>query len=170
MTTTTASDPVSASTVLRTPGPHDGPRMHELVVAGGGLDVNSPYAYVLGARFFAATSVIAEGPAGPAGFVLGVAPPERPDTLFVWQVGVAPEARGEGLALRMLHHLADAVGPTYLEATVTPSNEASQRLFRAFARDRDAELDVTRWVESDALGGAEPEDLHRIGPLPRREP
>lgn len=163
--TSAAPAPTPVHTRLRAVGPGDGPTMHQLVVDGGGLDRNSPYAYVLAARFHAATSVIADGPEGPAGFVLGLTPAPRPDTLFVWQVGVAPAARGQGLALRMLHHLVDEVEPTYLEATVTPSNEASKRLFRALARDRGAELEVTRWVDSDALGGAEPEDLHRIGPI-----
>lgn len=164
---TPSADPGTPPT-LRPLGTGDGPALHALVTEGGGLDVNSPYAYVLGARFFGATSVIAEGPDGPQGFVLGVAPPPRPDTLFVWQVGVAPSARGRGLGVAMLRWLVDEVGPTHLEATVTPSNTASQRLFRALARELDAPIEVTRWVESDELGGAEPEDLHRIGPIGRR--
>lgn len=163
LATPPAGDP--AATRLRPLAPDDGPTLHGLVADGGGLDVNSPYAYVLGARFFAATSVLAEGPEGPEGFVLAFAPPPEPDTLFVWQVGVAPHARGRGLGLSMLRWLVDAVGPTHLDATVTPSNTASQRLFGALARDLGAPLDVRRWADRDQLGGAEPEDLHRIGPL-----
>lgn len=169
MSSPTAAAPTDTGTppTLRPFGPDDGPALHALVTDGGGLDVNTPYAYVLAARFFGATSVIAEGPDGPQGFVLGVAPPPEPDTLFVWQVGVAPAARGRGLGLAMLRWLVDEVAPTHLEATVTPSNTASQRLFRALARDLDAPIEVRRWVESEALGGAEPEDLHRIGPIRR---
>lgn len=170
MSTPTAASSTDAGTplTLRRLGPDDGPALHALVSEGGGLDVNSPYAYVLGSRFFGATSVIAEGPDGAQGFVLGVAPPPEPATLFVWQVGVAPAARGRGLGLAMLRWLVDEVGPTHLEATVTPTNTASQRLFRALARELDAPIEISRWVESDALGGAAPEDLHRIGPIADR--
>jgi diaminobutyrate acetyltransferase len=165
MSATAAPDAVT-TTALRLPRPDEGPVLHDLVVAGGGLDVNSPYAYVLGVRFFASTSVIAEGPDGATGFVLGLTPPQDPGTLFVWQVGVAPQARGQGLGLRMLQWLVDEVRPRQLEATVTPSNVASQRLFRALARAYDAPLEVARWAASTELDGAEPEDLHRIGPFP----
>jgi diaminobutyrate acetyltransferase len=157
-----------ARPTLRALGPADGPALHRLVVEGGGLDVNSPYAYVLGARFFGGTSVVAEGPDGPVGFVLALRPPERPETLFVWQVGVAPAGRGQGLALTMLRWLVDEVAPTHLEATVTPSNVASRRLFAALARDLGVDLDIERWVDGAQLAGAEPEDLHRIGPFPPR--
>lgn len=162
---TTPRDVGGPTPTLRPFAPDDGPAIHALVADGGGLDVNSPYAYVLAARFFAASSVIAEGPDGPEGFVLGLRPPAEPDTLFVWQVGVAPSARGRGLGLAMLRWLVDETTPTHLESTVTASNTASQRLFRALARDLGAPLEVERWADSDQLGGAEPEDLHRIGPI-----
>ncbi|WP_211262554.1 diaminobutyrate acetyltransferase [Nitriliruptor alkaliphilus] len=168
MSTAAAIPPAdrAARSTLRAVRADDGPDLHALVADGGGLDVNSPYAYVLAARFFGATSVIAEGTDGPEGFVLGLAPPTHPDTLFVWQVGVAPAARGRGLGLSMLRWLVAEVAPTHLEATVTPTNTASQRLFGALARDLSAPLNVTRWADRDDLGGAEPEDLHRIGPIP----
>jgi diaminobutyrate acetyltransferase len=163
-TITVVTEPSNTS-VLRPLGPADGPAIHRLVEDGGGLDVNSPYAYVLGARLFGGTSVIAEDADGPEGFVLGLAPPTDPTTLFVWQVGVAPGARGRGLGLTMLRWLVHEVAPAHLEATVTPSNTASQRLFRALARDLGVPLETSRWADRTELGGAEPEDLHRIGPI-----
>ncbi len=145
----------------------DGASMHALVRDGGGLDHNSPYAYVLGERFLAETSVAAVGPSGPEGFVLGLIPPPDPDTLFVWQVGVAPHARGRGLGSAMLRWLVASVRPRYLEATVTPDNTASHHLFAALARHLDTGLTVSRWAEPDELGDGDhgPEDLHRIGPI-----
>ncbi|MEX1177324.1 MAG: diaminobutyrate acetyltransferase, partial [Nitriliruptor sp.] len=160
----------SDTTELRHLHRGDGAALHALVRDGGGLDLNSPYAYVLGERMFAATSVAAATADGLDGFVYGIAPANEPTTLFVWQVGVAPHARGRGLGLTMLRWLVDAVGPTHVEATVTPSNTASRRLFAALARDLATELVVSRWVEPEELGdpGHEPEDLHRIGPIPPR--
>lgn len=168
MTATSTDAPDRSATVaLRHLNHGDGASLYGLVRDGGGLDVNSPYAYLLGARMFAETSVVATGPEGVAGFVLGLAPPADPTTLFVWQVGVAPRARGAGLGLQMLRWLVDTVQPDHLEATVTPSNTASRRLFAALARELDTSLHVSRWAEPHDLGDAdhEPEDLHRIGPI-----
>jgi L-2,4-diaminobutyric acid acetyltransferase len=145
----------------------DGPALYAAVRDGGGLDVNSPYAYELAARTFADTSVVAEGPTGLAGFVVGLTPPRDPGMLFVWQVAVGPAGRGRGLGARMLRWLVDEVGPHHLEATVTPSNVASQRLFARVARELDVPLVTSPWASSAHLDGAEPEVLHRIGPLPR---
>ncbi|MFC7326532.1 diaminobutyrate acetyltransferase [Marinactinospora rubrisoli] len=138
-----------------------------------GLDVNSPYAYTLWCRDFAATSVVARGPSGEVhGFVTGYVRPDSRDTYFLWQVGVHAAARGRGLARRMLDHIGDRItgdGLAFLEATVTPDNAASRALFASFARDRGAPLEWTPLFETRHFpqGPAEhaPEELVRIGPL-----
>jgi L-2,4-diaminobutyric acid acetyltransferase len=160
---------VSSVTTLRHPTLADGAAIYELVREGGGLDLNTPYAYLLLADRFAATSTVAEDPSGSlAGTVLAFRPPEDPTTLFVWQVGVHPAHRGEGLAARMLHELLRLTAVDHLEATVTPSNTASDRLFRGVARDLDVPCEVTAWAAAEDFpgGGHEREDRYRIGPLP----
>jgi L-2,4-diaminobutyric acid acetyltransferase len=140
-----------------------------------GLDVNSPYAYVLWCRDFAETSVVAKDTAEQVrGFVTGYIRPAHPDTYFLWQVAVDPELRGRRLARRMLDHIAAAnaaKGLRYLEATVTPDNAASRALFTSFAQAQGAELHWTGLFErahfphdGDA-GGHEREELVRIGPF-----
>lgn len=154
---------------FRPPTVDDARAVHRLVHDSGVLDLNSAYAYLVLCRDFAQTSVIAEDELGPAGFVMGFRPPPRPEALFVWQVGVAERARRAGLAGRMLTELVARTGVRTLEATVTPTNEPSQRLFRGFAR----RLDVP-CVESLSEGfprhlfpdeGHEEEVLFRIGPF-----
>jgi len=56
----------------------------------------------------------------------------------------------------------------FLEATVTPSNEASHRLFNAFAGRFGARCEVSPFFAADLFAEAdhEAEDLYRIGPLP----
>jgi L-2,4-diaminobutyric acid acetyltransferase len=136
------------------------------------LDLNSPYSYVLWCRDFAATSVVARCDDGVCGFVTGFARPEAPGTLFVWQVAVDAARRGRGLARRMLAHLADG-GYRFVEATVTPDNTTSDRLFASFARDRGAVLQRTPLLAGELFpGDHQPEVLYRIGPLerpPRRD-
>ena len=91
--------------LLRAPGIADGAALHRLVRGCPPLDLNSPYAYLLLCAHHAATCVVAEGAAGIAGLVSAYRLPQAPETVFVWQVAVAPTARGQGLALRMLEHL-----------------------------------------------------------------
>jgi L-2,4-diaminobutyric acid acetyltransferase len=143
----------------------DGRELWRLARDSRTLDVNSAYTYVLCCRDFAATSVVARSADGVCGFVFGFARPARPDTLFVWQVAVDAAQRGRGLAGRMLDYLADdRYG--YVEATVTPDNTASDRLFSSFARARNATLERTPLFGAELFpGDHEPEVLYRIGPL-----
>ncbi|NYF96684.1 diaminobutyrate acetyltransferase [Janibacter cremeus] len=154
--------------VLRQPTISDGGAMWRVAKDSRTLDLNTSYAYLLWARDFATTSVVAVRAGGVVGFVSGYIRPDAPHTLMVWQVAVDADQRGHGLAGRMLDHLADTVpGMTSLETTITDDNAASRALFGAFARKRDAnhqEIDLfTREHFPDE--GHEPEVLHRIGPF-----
>ncbi len=155
------------SLTLRPPTVEDGAAIHALVEATGVLDVNSQYAYVLIGAHHSATSVVAEEEGHLLGFIYGYRLPDRPDTLFVWQVGVDDAARGRGLATRMLKWLVERLGVTYLETTVTPSNTPSRRLFRGFAEKLGADCEVTEGFPSNLFSGTdhEPEELFRIGPF-----
>jgi len=161
---------------LRTPTVADGPALWQMAVDSATLDVNAPYAYLLWCRDFAASSVIAEVGGEPAGFVTGYRRPEQPGTLMVWQVAVNDAHRGMGLAGRMLDHLATALvadGGTHLETSITPDNEASRRLFGAFARRWDAALECSELFGAGLFPESHlAEELFRIGPLrvdtPRR--
>ena len=154
--------------MLEPPRPDDGRHLWRIARDSRALDLNSPYSYVLWCRDFAATSVVARADGRVRGFFIGFARPDEPGTLFVWQVAVEAAWRGRALASRMLDHLADR-GHRFVEATVTPDNTASDRLFAAFARDHGAELTRTRlFAEDDFPGDHAPEDLYRIGPLDTR--
>lgn len=98
-----------------------------------GLDENSPYVYAMWCDYFAATSIVAIDRGEVAGFVIGFAAPEEPDCLFVWQVGVDERMRGRGIAQQMITNIAQRQGCRWIEATVTPGNEASAALFRSLA-------------------------------------
>ncbi|MBO0819781.1 MAG: diaminobutyrate acetyltransferase [Nocardiopsaceae bacterium] len=161
--------------LIESPSAGDGPGLWRLARDAGGLDLNSPYAYLLWCRDFADTSVVARAGADIVGFITGYRRPEADETtrgggtLFVWQVAVDPAARGQRIGVRMLDAIGDAakrLGCRYVEATVTPDNEASARMFASFARAHGAPLE-----RSDGFGSAlfpdnhQPEDLIRIGPL-----
>lgn len=151
--------------------------MWQFIKDHGGLELNTAYAYLVLADDFTDTCVVAvERGSDPskddgvlAGFVLGYRPPTHPDALFVWQVGVAPSHRGQGLARRMILELLDRNAPDvrWLESTVTPSNTASRRLFRSIAEARGTNCDVSEYLTEDHFPerGHEAEERFRIGPL-----
>ncbi len=149
---------------------NDGPAIWRLVRDSGTLDRNSLYAYLLLCRQFADTCLVADAGGAVAGFVVAFRPPREPQAIFVWQIGVAAAARGRGLASELLERLLQQPGcrgVSRLEATVTPSNEASRALFRSFARRRGARLTVAPGFGPELFAGTghEAEELYRIGPL-----
>jgi L-2,4-diaminobutyric acid acetyltransferase len=156
---------------MRPPAVADGLAMWRLAHEAGGLDANTAYAYVLWCRDFASTSIVAESDHEVIGFVTGYRRPGAPDTLFVWQVAVHPHHRGCGIAGGMLDALLARVAPegvSYLEATVTPSNEGSLRTFGGVARRAGAPLayPVEGGFDTEVLPeGHEAELVLRIGPV-----
>lgn len=155
---------------LRRPTIADGAALHDLVGRCPPLDENSRYCNLLQVAHFADTSIVAEaqGDDRLCGFVTGYRIPDRQDTLFVWQVGVAPEARGLGLAWHMLTSLIDRVdGVEHLETTVTPDNQPSQRVFESVAQELRAPISRSTLFGRTEHFQDEHEDevLYRIGPF-----
>ncbi len=159
--------------VFRQPERRDGAVLHDLIAASPPLDLNSRYAYLLVCEHFAETSVIAEQDGAMVGAVTAYIPPTHPDTLFIWQVAVAERLRGQKLASRMLEHLlVRCVKPRclrWMEATISPSNSASRKLFTQFATRNDVGVTTTPLFAPRDFGssGHEEEHLYRIGPWSR---
>jgi len=123
----------------------EGALLWELARDAGGVDLNSPYAYMMLGRNFNTTCAVVEVFGLPAGFIAAHRLPKHPDVLFVWQVAVLPEFRGMGIAKRLLEGLVElpgCIGVRKMEATVTPSNSASEALFTAFAKARGADISI----------------------------
>lgn len=162
---------------LRRPRISEGGELWRLARDSKVLDLNTSYAYLLWARDFANTSVIAvdtsTSPERAAGFVSGYRRPDAPEVFMVWQVATDDAYRGQGLARRMLDFLvADpAGGPafTHLETTITDDNEASIALFSSFATRQGAEITKQPLFTEDHFPdpGHGAEFLYRIGPFAR---
>lgn len=142
--------------------------MYDAVRAWGGLDVNSPYAYLLACDRYGAQSCIAERHGQLLGFVVGLVSPQSPFTLFVWQVGVAPAARGQGLAGRLIDAILQRDPKRYgwVEAHVGHRNHSSMRLFEGLAHRHHTSLMVREaYPASWFPSGHDAEQLVRVGPL-----
>jgi len=144
----------------------DGRAMWEVAHSAGGLDVNSAYAYVLWVRDFARTTSIVRDGADVLAYCIAYLRPDAAETLFIWQVAVSPSHRGIGLGRAMLADLVGRTGAEAMEATVTPGNDSSWRLFRGFADACNADVTISElFAESDFPDGHDKEQLLRIEPL-----
>lgn len=148
----------------------DGADIWELVRQSGKLDLNSAYCYMMMGMYFDDTCAVAKLNGKAVGFVIGFRPPKKPDTWFVWQVGVAPEVRGRGIAGKLFEHVLNRPqnrDVRYIEATVTPSNKPSSSLFLGFARNRSLPYHITEGFNEDLFPESvhEKELLYRIGPI-----
>lgn len=173
----TAPTATPSTAVVRGATVDDAADVWALVDVDDALDLNSPYAYLLAFRHHGSTSVVAEADGRIVGFVLAYRLPEQLDTVFVWQVGVAASHRRRGMGRRLLHGVLQQPGCSevrYMEATVTPSNEASMALFGGVARDLGVDFEVTSCFHDHQFPPGldhEREDLVRIGPFePRPTP
>lgn len=104
------------------------------------------------------------------GFISGYLVPERPDTLFIWQVAVDESARGQRLATKMLSHILKrpfCQGVRYLETTITEDNQPSWGLFRTLSKNLGAEYQSAPWLDKQAHfdDQHDSESLIRIGPF-----
>src|SRR5690606_25135214 len=120
---------------------------------------------------FRETCVLAERDGALLGWISAYRPPSAPERLFIWQVAVDGAARGQGLALKMLAAPPSrpaVAGERALTTTITEDNDASWRLFQAFARRHGATLTKSPRFEREAhfAGAHDTEWEAHIAPLP----
>jgi L-2,4-diaminobutyric acid acetyltransferase len=121
-------------------------------------------------RYFSQTCLVATNAHEVVGATIAFIPPAEPNSLFIWQIAVHPSWQGRSIATSMLDALCAQHalrGVDTLQATVTPDNVASDRLFRAFARRRNAACRVTPCFSTELFPVANhaPEYLYQIGPF-----
>ncbi len=160
---------------LRPPISSDGPAVTQLIAACPPLDPNSAYCNLLQCTHFADYCVMAERDGRIMGWVSAYRPPSDPSALFIWQVAVAPAARGQALARRMIESLLarpSTQGVTHMLTTITQDNDASWALFESLARKWDATLSRSALFDRDThfAGAHATEWQARIGPLPVQQP
>ncbi|AMG74709.1 DABA acetyltransferase [Sphingopyxis granuli] len=157
---------------LRRPVAEDGPAITALIARCPPLDRNSAYCNLIQCAHFADQCIVAEKDGRIVGWVSGHRPPSDPHAFFVWQVAVAVEGRGKGLASRMIGALLARPAQqdaTHLTTTVTDDNDASWALFRGLARAWDAPFERSVLFDNQThfAGAHATEYQARIGPIDR---
>lgn len=148
---------------IRPPSLNDGAAIARLVNQSQTLDVNSTYLYFLLADHFASTCAVAEFGDEVVGFVTAYRLPDQPDVLFVWQIAIAANMQGKGLALALLESFTQRnwfAGIKAVQCTISPSNKASNALFAKWARHLGADVHIEPYLTTQHLGsGHEAEPL-----------
>lgn len=168
---------------FRHPAAEDGAAVWAFIRDAGTLDLNSSYCYIMLCAYFSETCLIAEQDGLMVGFVSGYRIPGRENTLFIWQIAVSSAVRGQGLGRSLLVELIERqrsgsqsslrpafVPLEYVEATISPSNQASRALFESIAKHYGTACKLLPGIPAalfPAGQGHEAEPLYRIGPLNR---
>ncbi len=132
------------------------------------VGTNPVYTYLLICEHFSQTSTVVANEADEiVAFTSGFQPPEKPGTLFIWEVAVKKGYHGNNLYIRMIRELCHRITPNYLEATVNPSNKSSQKRLKQIAEMFDCEITSDTVFPSDYFCDDKHEDevLYRLGPI-----
>ncbi|MCU6708133.1 diaminobutyrate acetyltransferase [Paenibacillus sp. J5C_2022] len=157
--------------LYRKPSVEEGAKAWELVKDSGVLDLNSAYSYLMLFDLFRDTCCVAVEGGELVGFVSAFRKPSEPAALFVWQIGVSAKMRGRGVGKELLKQLLQREAYAdiqYVEATISPGNVPSSKLFRSMAGELGAECDIRDYYASELFPGDghhDDERLYRIGPF-----
>ena len=144
--------------------------MNKLIARCPSLDDNSVYCNLLQCTHFAATSAVAEVNGDVVGVLAAYFLPDRPNTLFVWQVGVDEAMRGRKVATKLLLDVLARIHchkVRYLQTTITGDNEASWALFESLAASLKSKTRHRPLFDRDRHfeGKHDTEFLLTVGPL-----
>ncbi len=143
------------SGTVRETRPDDATAICQLAAELKPLIQHTPYTYWVLCNYAHRRAFVAEKDGQLVGFVTSVLSDADPPVLLVWQLGVVPEARGTGLADRLLDRVAQAgrrSGATAIEATIEEDNPASRRAFERLASRLNSELTEVGKVQIPSAG------------------
>jgi L-2,4-diaminobutyric acid acetyltransferase len=157
---------------IRKPKKEFAKKIYKLVEDTKILDLNSEYLYLLQTTHFKESCSIALCEENIVGFVSGYRLPNKPDTLFVWQVAIDENFRGMGLAAKLIANtLKRKINSDikYIHTTVSPSNKSSIKMFTKLANYLKTEIKSKQFFEKeDFVDQHEEENLYEIGPIKRK--
>ena len=147
--------------------------IYELVQESKLLDVNSEYLYLLLCEHFSGTCSIAVCKEKVIGFVSAYILPEQKNTLFIWQMAVDDEFRGNDLARKLILNIIkreENINIEYINTTISPNNVASQNVFKKLKKSLYTEITSEFFFQlTDFKQEHNKEVLYKIGPFKLRK-
>lgn len=116
------------------------------------LDLHSAFTYWTMFEYFRDLCFVAEVKSReqPMGFITGLVSTIKPNTCYLWQLGVAPKFRFTSCASTLIGHLIHAAktkGCSALQFSIEPSNKLSLNTAKRFAQRRNLSLHIVGNVE-----------------------
>lgn len=133
------------------------------------LDVNSSYSYLMMTKFFNGRCFVIKSPDDKVvGFVTGFI--LKDDVYFIWQIAIDPEYQGQGLSRSLLdvaiNKLMRVHKIKFIQATVSPDNDASMGLFKKIATSYNTFFAMKDGFQESHFPDEKPEEkLIQVGPL-----
>ena len=154
--------------IIRHPEKKDGLAIYRLVKKTKVLDVNSSYLYNLIGEHFSKTSLVITDKNSVVGFISGYLLPDKPDTLFIWQVGLDESLRGKGMAKKLVTKLIQIHSDTIttVHTTVSPSNVPSNKLFDSIAKEFNTTIEHETFLDQSDFEAGHEEEILKIIPIP----
>ena len=154
---------------IKNPDSDYGYQISELIKNSPPLDLNSTYLYFIQSHYFNKTCAIAVNEIDRViGFVSGFQDPRKKDTLFIWQVAISKDARGNGLASKLIHFiLQEHPHMQFIETTITKDNTSSISLFNKISQELNTNIIEEPFLDKSKhfLNQHDSENLFRIGPF-----
>ena len=107
-------------------------RVHQFTAGCPPMENYPEHVYKIILRFFGDYCFIAEENEQIIGFVMGIVPQSFKGTYFLWDIGVKPSYRGQGIGGRLVREVekeSGRMGFKRVELTIDPDNLPSQKLF-----------------------------------------
>ena len=106
--------------------------MHQFTAGCPPMENYPEHVYKIILRYFGDYCFIAEENEQIIGFVLGIVPQSLESTYFLWDIGVTPSYRGQGIGGKLVREVEKELGKMGIkrvELTIDPDNIPSQKLF-----------------------------------------
>ncbi len=144
---------------VRTVTEADHALLHRLAEACPPLDVHTPYTYWVLCTRFPETCFVLLHDGEPAGFLTAVRSARE---LFIWQIGLLPAWRGQGLSQLLIHSAVSAARQgEAIRVTIAPDNLASLGAFQGYCRKHG--LSWTEEKQFDPNLCPDKENTYRMG-------
>ncbi|QEM82273.1 GNAT family N-acetyltransferase [Halomonas binhaiensis] len=143
----------------------DAKSLFRLAACNDNLDLYPEYFYLVWARDFRKTSLVAKSGDRLLGYILAYIRPDDNRTLFLWQIAVDPSVRSSGLGFSLVKKLIDSVGEdvSAFEATIDVCNDAAYNTLTSLAKQYETNVSQKDlFLESDFISSHHKETLIRL--------
>ena len=114
------------------------------------LDLHTAFTYWTLFKYFGDTCFVLEKEGRIIGFISGLLSSSQHGILYLWQIGIDPDDRGNRYAEILLKRMVEAARAkdcNGLQVTIAPENRSSYRLFSRFALEQGLAMDKTGAVD-----------------------